>query len=332
MTRHTQGALPTWGVVATVKASATEILNFVAHHLDLGAAHIWIYLDAPNPEAKPHLKGHPQVTVINANDNYWTTHHTKKPQMHQNRQVANASHAYARAGDVDWLVHIDVDEFLWPQHSVAASLAPLPTSCIVARVRPAEAMETPGGNGDMRFFKAFVRDKQRRWEIVSEIYPTYALYLKGGFVSHVEGKMFVRTGQPNIKIKIHNTEQGAERNPGQVELLDLDLLHFHAASWAHWAERFSYRHRKGSYRDSLRAATPKEQGGLNLHQLFAHLSEDPEGLRRFYEEVCLASPQLRAKLDKHGLLRAYDLALSGKRRKHFPEFTKSVSANTANNT
>jgi hypothetical protein len=310
---------PTWGLAATIKAPAADILNFVAYHLELGATHVWVYLDAANPQAKEQLKPHPQLTVVRTGDNYWQKTRGKKPPMHQPRQSFNVRHAYNRAKKVDWLLHIDVDEFLWPDRSITEQLAELPEECLVARVRPAEAMASVGED-DLTHFKSFVADGTLRNRIVAEIYPNFAPYLKNGFVSHVAGKMFLRTGQKDMAIKIHNVAQNGRQNPGQVELRDMALLHLHTTSWDHWMQSFAYRHKKGSYRDELGSAVPEDQGGLNLHKLFAHLAEEPDGLRQFYEEVCVATPELRAKLDAHGLLRSHRLDLDAKRRKHFPDF------------
>ncbi len=312
--------LPSWGVVATVKAPAKDILNFVAHHLELGATHLWIYLDAPNPNAKAQLKAHPQVTPVSTGENYWIKSRGKRPPMHQNRQTFNARHAYRRAQKLDWLLHCDVDEFLCPPRPVAELLRELPESCLTARVRPAEALAPLDEGTEPHLFKSFIANKDDRSRVVAEIYPTFAPYLKGGFVSHVAGKIFLRTRQDDMKVKIHNVMQNGVRNPGQVELSDAALLHLHTTGWDHWKKSFDYRHQKGSYRDELGAAVPEEEGGLNLHKLFAHLSEEPEGLRRFYEEACLATPILINRLHERGVLREHVLDLESKRRKHFPDF------------
>lgn len=311
--------MPTWGVVATIKAPTVEILNFVAHHLELGATHVWIYLDAANPDAKEQLKPHPQLTVVRTGDNYWQKTRGKKPSMHQPRQSFNVRHAYNRAKKVDWLLHIDVDEFLWPDRSITEQLAALPEECLVARVRPAEAMASVDDSG-LIYFKSFIADSTLRNQIVAETYPKFAPYLKNGFVSHVAGKMFLRTGQKDMAIKIHNVARNGRQNPGQVELTDVALLHLHTTSWEHWMQSFAYRHKKGSYRNELGSAIPEEQGGLNLHKLFAHLAEERNGLQQFYEEVCVATPELREKLESHGLLRRHRLELDAKRLKHFPDF------------
>lgn len=317
-----EGHHTTWGVVATIKADRRDILNFVAHHLEIGADHIWIYLDAPNPEAKAALKAHPKVTPVSTGEGYWDKARGKRPKKHQNRQSYNARHAYGRAQNVDWLLHIDVDEFLWPNQPVGSQLADLAPDCLVARVRPAEALSSdgiPDAKDGEYWFKKFISDKARRTSLVDEIYPTFAPYVKGGFLSHVAGKIFIRTGQPDMQIKIHNVLQNGVQNPGQVELSGMQLLHLHATSWDHWMQTFAYRHQKGSYRDEMAAARPKDETSLNLHQLFAHLAEEPDGLRKFYEEVCLATPDLREKLAKHDLVFTHQFEFAQTIEKHFPK-------------
>ncbi|MGR3712119.1 MAG: glycosyltransferase family 2 protein [Shimia sp.] len=317
--------MTSWGVVSTIKAASEDILNFVAYHLDLGATHLWVYLDDDAPEAMASLKSHPQVSVTRTRRAYWLDGLGKRPPMHQHRQTYNAEHAYARAeGVVDWLFHCDVDEFLWPHKPIDTTLAALPADCLVARVRPSEALSTEGlsdADPSLVWFKAFIPSWKQRREIVAEIYPTFGDFIKGGFLSHVAGKIFIRTGQPDLHIRIHNAMQDGEKNPGQVEYDAADLLHIHSTGWAHWSKTFAYRHRKGSYRADLGAARSVEEGGMNLHQLFDVLNQEPDGLRSFYEEVCLATPDLRKKLEAHGMLRSHRLDLAAKRQKHFPNFS-----------
>ncbi len=318
-----------WGVVSTIKASDADILNFVAHHLEMGAKHLWIYLDDDAPEAMAHLKEHPQVSVTRTRKKYWQDGIGKRPPMHQHRQTLNAEHAYARAeGVVTWLLHCDVDEFLHSDHEISAALDGLPDDCDVARVRPSEALSTEGlhdTDPEVTWFKTFIPAWKKRREIVSEIYPTFGDHIKGGFLSHVAGKVFIRTGRPDMRIRIHNVFRGEEANPGQVELVEMALLHVHSSGWTHWSETFAYRHRKGSYRADLGSALPADQGGMTLHQLFDMLSQEPNGLREFYEEVCLATPELRERLEAHGMLQAHRLDLEQKRQGHFPDFGSIVS-------
>lgn len=304
--------MTTWGLSATIRAPAAEILRFAAHHLQLGAHRLYIYLDEDNPDAYGPLKAHPKVRVTPCTDSHWQKLNGARPRKHQPRQTLNATHAYARA-DVDWLIHMDVDEFLIPDRPVETLL---PLQATTARVRP---MELLAGSDDA--YKAFVPTDGRRRARVNRIYPTYGRHLKGGFLSHVAGKLFVRTGLADIRVQIHNVFQGDTLIPGAVELPDITLAHRHAKSWDAWRAQFDYRHAQGSYRSDMKPALPRDKGGMSIHELFQHLldSEGDAGLRHFYDEVIGDSPALRARLQAEGLLRIEALDLDRAVAEVFPE-------------
>ncbi|WP_204114788.1 glycosyltransferase family 2 protein [Shimia biformata] len=313
-----------WGVVSTIKADVEDILRFAAYHLDLGAAHIRIYLDERNDDAQAALSAHPRVSVIRTDQAYWQGLRGKRPAKHQVRQGANMGHAYASLQGLDWLCHIDVDEFLAPETTVDDALSALPGDRWVARMRPAEALApdpaAPPAPGET-LFKGYVPPNGKRLDTVQALYPTFGTYVKGGFLSHVAGKYFVRTGLTDCTFRIHNVFQGDTENPNQCELPSVTLLHMHMTSWDHWLRHYRYRHDKGSYRAELKSAVPETAGGLSLHDLFAMLEteEGEAGLRAFFDEVCVASPGLIARLDSRGLLVRHSLHLDEKRAKQFPE-------------
>lgn len=309
--------MTTWGVVATVKAPAADILAFAAHHLDLGAHRLYIYLDAPDPQALGLLKAHPRIRAFACDARHWRRLGQRRPARHQVRQVANATHAYGRKAETDWLIHIDVDEFLWPEAPVGALLGALPEATLCARVRPTEALA-----GDGTLFKAFIPPGPDRAATVERIYPTFGRYVKGGFMSHVAGKLFVRTGLGALSVRIHNVFLGETANPGETELDTVALCHCHARNWEDWIAAFRYRLDKGSYRADLAALQPPEKGGMNLHDLLClvEAEQGEAGLRAFHDELSATDPAVRAALDAEGLLRRCDLGLVAKRRRHFPDF------------
>ena len=322
--------MTSWGIVATVKAPADDILNFVAHHLNLGADEVHIYFDEPNPEAQSVLETHPRVKTILCDEKYWRRRRPheehQRPPMHQGRQFANAKWAYMHC-NVDWLAHIDVDEFLWPQSPIAEQLAALPEECLCARLRPIEALssEEQTDTEGKTFFKSCAKAWQQRLDETPQIYPTFGGVLNGGYLSHVSGKLFVRTGLQDIRFKIHNLETPQGNNPGEQLLEDTDLLHFHAKSWEQWLEAYRYRKNKGSYRKELAPPTQppgvreKDPFAANLHQLFTMLEEDQgeQGLKAFYDEVCVATPELLKRLDNFGHLRRAKLSFEATRKAVF---------------
>ncbi len=309
---------PRWGVVSTVKAPLRDILGFAAHHLELGAHRLLIFLDAPDPETVATLKAHPRIRVFACDDAHWRRLGVKRPVKHQARQTANATFAYGRKAQLDWLIHIDVDEFLWPEGRVADTLGTLPQEVLTARVRPIEQIA-----GDGNDFKAFIPPGPGRAALVRRIYPTFGDVVKGGFMSHVQGKVFVRTGLGPLTVKIHNVFRGDETNPGMVELDGIALAHAHAKDWEDWIAAYRYRLEKGSYRAELAPARPRAQGGMTLHEALRLVEADSgeAGLRAFYDEISAAAPEARARLERAGLLRRCELDLDAKIRKQFPDFS-----------
>ncbi|MEM6578275.1 MAG: glycosyltransferase family 2 protein, partial [Pseudomonadota bacterium] len=317
---------PTWGVVATIRASCKEILEFAGHYLGLGAQRVFIYLDEDEPTARSALKRHPNCRVIVTDDGYWKRRRKKRgrPDGHQFRQSVNATHCYNRSPGVDWLLHADVDEFLVSTAPIAEHLATVPPTALSARVRPIEALqsdETDPPPEGYQWCKSFdPRQKVRRAQ-TAKIYPNFGLHLNGGFISHVAGKVFVRTGQEEVSLRIHNAFQGGVKEASPAELPGCQLVHLHAASWEEWWQRYRYRLTHGSYRPDLKAAAAYCTAAMTMHELLSQIEKEggEEALRAFYDEVCVATPALRQRLKRQGHLHDVRLDLAQKRRKHFGE-------------
>ncbi len=313
---------PTWGIVSTIKAPARDILNFAAWHLDLGAHRVHIYLDEDSPTARDALIAHPKCRVTLCNESYWRRR-KGRPDKHQSRQTKNATHCYRRNPQVDWLAHIDVDEFLWPETPLLAQLSQLPPETFSARIRPIEALaadpDDPPPDGQI-WCKGHARLQSARRSQTNEIYPTYGPHLNGGFLSHVAGKVFARTGREGIILRIHKVFERGVEDPNPARFDATKLVHLHAHDWAHWQNLYRYRLKHGSYRVGLKPASRNDLTSLTMNQLFETLeSEGGEpALRAFYEEVCIATPGLRERLAGFGHLHAITLNLDEKRARYFP--------------
>ncbi len=307
----------TWGLVSTIKAPAEAILNFAAHHLDIGARHIHIFLDEDCPKARKALRGHPRCTVTVTDDAYWARRR-RRPDTHQARQSVNATRAYRGQPGVDWLGHIDVDEFLSPAIPLARQLGALPADARTARVRPVEALAPAPGDADAGWFKACHPRQAPRNAQTRDVYPTFGARLNGGFLSHVAGKIFVRTGLQGISLRIHNAFDADGRIENLHDLAQTQLCHFHAPSWEAWQRAYRYRLAHGSYREGLDGAPSLP---VTMNTLLTRIENEggEDALRAFYGEVCTATPALRARLEAHGLLHRIDLDLNAKRARHFPE-------------
>lgn len=316
MPEHTETSQRTakWGIVSTIKAPPRDIATFCAYHLRAGAHRLYIYLDDPDSDVFDMLKAHRRIRPTRCTDAYWRKQAGGRPDKHQVRQTKNATRAYHRKDEVDWLIHMDADEFLVSETPIARILGALPDDVLCARTRPMEALA-----GDPTAFKAHIYARDGRDEKMARIYPTYGAYVKGGFLSHVAGKLFVRLGQPELKLRIHNSFVDGVENPGQTELPQIDLAHLHAKSWEDWLAAYRYRLAHGSYRPDLGPNRSRKTGGVTMHELLTQIeAEDGEaGLRAFYDEMCVASPALLTRLDAEGALKRADLQLDDALRAEF---------------
>ena len=309
-----------WGIVSTVKAPIDDVLGFVAYHLQSGAHRMYIYLDAPDDASFAALKAHPKVRVTQTDGPYWAKK-GGRPNKHQPRQTINAADAYAKRVEVDWLAHIDHDEFLVWEDALTQQLVSLEPDCLCARIRPIEALQWDGPTTEPRPFKGFKLPIPERRRITETLYPTYGKHLNGGFLSHVAGKMIYRTGIDGFSVKIHNAFLDDQQNPGQQELLRTRLCHLHGDTWEKWINSYAYRKTKGAYRAELNAPFDQNAGGLNMHDLLSKIEtkSGEAGLRAFYNEVCCARPELLSALEEHGLLQWHRLDLSDAIAKQFPD-------------
>ena len=310
----------TWGIVATAKARAEDILRFAAHHIDAGASLVHVFLDESNPKAFDALVKHPRCNVTVCDESYWQQLSGERPEKVEQRQSVNASYSYRQQTDIDWLMHADVDEFLVSDRPLAEVLGGLPDDIDTFRARPMEALATSRKETPTAF-KDFVPSDGKRAAKTKRIYPTFGPYMNAGFLSHLGGKVFVRVGLPNVKFRIHNAFQDGEFIDREASSDSVRLAHLHATNWENWSTAFPFRLKQGAYRHGLKPVAHDEIGDISLNDLFHVLLEDGgiDGLRLFFDEVCADSPELRERLEALGLLVLHDLDLDAKLARHFQD-------------
>ena len=182
-----------WGIVSTVKAPLRKVAEFIAFHLDLGANRIHIHLDVHDPALADRL-AHPKVRFTQCDDAYWHGKPNRARATHQMRQVFNATRMY-RITQLDWLAHIDVDEFILTDTPMTELLAAVDPNCTHVALQPVEMMDCPT---DPRHFKRFAPRDLR-----GTIYPTFGNHIEGGFISTESPKIIARPGLPDVRLGIH---------------------------------------------------------------------------------------------------------------------------------
>jgi hypothetical protein len=295
----TTGKPPSWGVVCTTNAPLLDVARFVAHHLDLGAKRIFLYLDAPDPDVVSLLDAHDKIDLTVCDDAYWTACGKARMDTHQIRQAHNATRALGLAkGQVDWLGHIDTDEFVLCNTKFSTALRKVPDDIAAVRLFPAEALASTQPGFLPTRFKLRTNETDLSSDVVHEIYPTFGSYLRGGFLSHTAGKVFARTGLDDTRLKIHRLRYQGQDVSNIADLPDTYVGHLHAPDWDSFFEKLVFRKTMGSYR--IRPDEPPKSVGRLLNWL--HDEEGEDGLRMFFDEMCLDTADLRTRLDRHGLL------------------------------
>jgi hypothetical protein len=291
--------MASWGVVATVKAPEEKVLAFVAHHLSLGAAHLWIYFDDPDDPAHAALAGHPRVTVTRCDATYWSG--KRRHERHQNRQSRNARDAYERC-TTDWLGHIDVDEFIQPDRSLSAILHDVPDSQLVVKLEPFEAMHDPLLPDDIytaREFRGAIR--HAFWRFRRATLGDYRKIIRDGLLSHSVGKVLFRRGIPELSPRLHSVMLDGVRLPAPEWCAEARLLHFHAQDKEAWMRALPFRLARGAY-----------QYQHGMQDLLSKATA--EGIDDFYRTTQILPLDVSRALQEVGRVVTADLALREKVR------------------
>ena len=295
-----------WGIVSTVKAPVDQIARFLAFHLDLGAHRIDIHLDVPDPDIAARLR-HPRVQITQCDAAYWQGRPDRTTATHQMRQIYNATRIY-RTTDLDWLAHIDVDEFMLAPGPIADLLAQVAPDDTHIDLTPVEMMDT---DGDPHHFKRYAKGSKRR-----AVYPTFGEFIKGGFLSTDSPKVFARTGLADVRLGIHALRHFGDKMWSGRPIPGFELGHAHAPDFDTFSRHVAYRLAKGSYHDRKGKPNPI---GLLIRTL--QEDEDPNALRALHHELCAPTPDRIKRLGEMDLLRTETLDLDAKVARHFGAVT-----------
>jgi hypothetical protein len=255
--------MPSWSVVATVKAPEEKVLAFVAHHLSLGAAEVFLYFDDPDDPAQAAVAPFSRVRATACTPEYWVECGGRS-NRHQNRQSRNAREAYGHCR-TDWLCHIDVDEFILAGRPVSELLGEIPADMLAAKLEPFEAMHDPLLPDDIytsREFRGAIRHEH--WPLRRGALGPYRKFNRDGLLSHSNGKVIFRAGVPGLVPRLHNVFFNGTRLEVPEWHPEMKLLHFHAQDRQAWLAALPFRLTRGAYqyREGLQAyllgATPEE--------------------------------------------------------------------------
>lgn len=216
------------------------VVGFVAHHLEMGATQVDIYLDAPDPETQRLLAGVEGCNVVLCDDDFWQAHKNgARPGSINQRQVHNANLSY-RSALTDWLIHLDVDEFLHAESPVHEHLSSVPQRIEALRIPNSERAFEAGRPQSHIFDGILRRPFPRGWPEDELVAPDVAPFVRRGLVGHAQGKSMMRTGGGLIP-GIHGPRlpKSAGRRVLAVDARSFDIFHFDGLTGLHWAMKLA---------------------------------------------------------------------------------------------
>ncbi len=219
---------PRWSVVATLREPAILPLVFAAHHLQLGALHVHLYLDGPHPGLRAAIGNDPCITLIDSDTAFYDSLGRKRPSWINRRQIVNANHAETQSA-AEWLFHLDADEFLGSDPT--PDLAGLPPEITAFWVPNRERVFLHEAPATTIFDGALALPMRNPHRLDRVRGPDMSQLTRHGLLAHDLGKGALRVGA-GVGAGIHKprTNDAAIRAAETVR-----VSHFDGLTRLHWA-------------------------------------------------------------------------------------------------
>ncbi|MEM7318499.1 MAG: hypothetical protein AAF408_05690, partial [Pseudomonadota bacterium] len=164
----------------------------------------------------------------------------RRPKGQEHRQVRNAQDAYLRC-EVDWLAHIDADEFIAPHRNLAHELACVPSELSYLRLDVRERVYSSQIPPQTLFCGMLRVPFHRRRPAAKAVFGPKLEFLGRGLTGHSVGKSVVRARQDNVLMGIHmprpvKRERGALAG---LECSSANLIHLNGLTPNHWMAKMS---------------------------------------------------------------------------------------------
>lgn len=318
---------PTWMVQATVNEPLELLVAFVAHHLDLGADLVHLYLDQPHPEAQAAFKGHPKVRLTDCDAAYWQRLLPRgRPPGLPGRQQTNYRHVYDTMQQ-DWVLFCDADEYLAASDDVAAILGRQPARTDYLRIAVAEKVLPPDLHPATVFDGTFRTGQPKGEDHALAIYgPELAPMLERVVAAHDVGKSIVRRGvHCTLRTHMPVQEQPAPGQPPTGPKLtwawmpNTWLAHYDALTPLYYLVKLLARHLVNKAILDSGSRTGQRHPSREEQMAFAVAACAHPNPVAVTEALHRLTPRSMAALRQRGLL--VDLALRPDQtaRRHFPD-------------
>ena len=308
---------PSWGVVATVREPAALLVAFAAYHLDMGAKRIHLYLDAPNPELRVLIGDDPRISLIDATQEFYVDDlNRRRPPGINRRQIVNAAHA-EMVTDVDWLFHLDADEYL-TRSDPAAELAQLPGEIMALLVPNGERVYAAGAPITDVFDGDLILPVPNPAALARLRGPEMNRFSRQGLMGYTRGKSAVRVGK-GFAPGIHEPSMALELKAAATDLL---VCHFDGLTRLHWALKMMRHIENNLLHDAGRGRSDYRTEQLRAVR---DAGGDLNAIEAFHDRLRLIGSQGARKMRARGWMLDTDVDPGAAIRRQFPGLAVDLS-------
>lgn len=266
---------PRWGVVLLAREPSALILAHLAWHLQAGASAIQLYLDDPADPVAETLAGVPKVQVIRCDSAFWQTL-GGRPVLQTRRQSLIATQAYQQTR-LDWLLHLDADEFLFSPQPFATQLATLTPDAAYLALPNVERVF--GTHSPRHIFEGTFLSATRPGQSAAPGSAAASAFLQRGLAGHSAGKACVPRGHP-WTLQPHAPRAAGGKPPAR-HLSETRILHFDGLTPLHWLIKLR-RYAAHPPAQWERFLGPHRRAQL---QFVRDNNHDPAALRAFHDQL-----------------------------------------------
>ena len=323
-----KGIEMTVAICSTQLTTLKQTIAFISYHQKIGIVHIFIFFDNPNDEIITSVSSINIVTAIPCNQDYWQQHQGR-PDSIEKRQKINADYAVnlCRMLDVEWLLHIDVDEFFNydSNGTVTEFFEKYPDNIVTVRFPVCEAIPTKLEHHNflteiknfrcqpityrntmkMTFSqKSAIKHDLYLMKLKRIIMKIIGLeqYAKYGFMkAYIAGKSATRVDTRITSMGLHSSR--IEYQPHQYGLIanDSRILHFDGFSYDTWYQKWLKRlDGRGT---SILMHDERLQQLLDFKKCYD--SNDNDALLKLYKHIYFIDKKGKNWLQKLGLIKQF---------------------------
>jgi len=321
--------------VTTIQASLKETLSFVRYHLRAGVDHMYLFFDDPQDGAFPRLRNHARLTCVRCTQDHWESLGVEDPASVQRRQKANATHAFRQAKEagIDWVAHIDSDEFLWTSQSLRDHFAAMSPRVDVVLFPVLEAvpqqLEYQNPFREISLFKYFpciwgdnpslmmsTLDQARYWghthlwrrkkQIATALGCEHSQIVGCYLLGHMVGKSATRTTASVDVLANHRPVPPSKETLRASVATEAAVAHFDCRGFSQWGRKCARRVEGTADFDTSRFAPHRRKQLRQFRETYSE--EGDRALQRLYERWYFVPDVEKNILGVLGLIKNIDIS------------------------